>query len=308
MDVKSEVSEFLRTRRAKVTPEQVALPRAGQRRVAGLRRGEVAALAGISVEYYAKLERGQIAGASEAVLDAIADALLLDAAERVHLKDLARAAGSRTNISSNASSTSATHTVRPALRQIIDSVADAVVFVRDDAQKIVAINDLGRQFYSMLYANPVRAGELPNLARFQFLDPGSRVFYPHWETMARMCVASMRMTATQTQDTEAFQKLVGELSTQSSEFRRLWAAHDVRIHGQGVKSFNHPEVGYMDLAYEELAITADPGLTLYIYSAETGSAAHDKLRLLGTLAAQVSASAQELDGKARTHEAGSSSL
>ncbi|MGO1715276.1 MAG: helix-turn-helix domain-containing protein [Ancrocorticia populi] len=144
MDVKSEVSEFLRTRRAKVTPEQVGLPRAGQRRVAGLRRGEVAALAGISVEYYAKLERGQIAGASEAVLDAIADALVLDAAERVHLKDLARAAGSRTNISSNASSRSASHTVRPALRQIIDSVADAVVFVRDDAQNIVAINDLGR--------------------------------------------------------------------------------------------------------------------------------------------------------------------
>lgn len=317
MDMKSEVSEFLTTRRAKVAPEQVGLPRAGQRRVPGLRRGEVAALAGISMEYYAKLERGQIAGASEVVLDAIADALLLNTAERTHLKELARAAGnqltgkrgaspSATSRSPTSTAATATHTVRPALRQLVDSVIDAVVFVRDDVQNIVAINDLGKQFYSMLYANPVRAGEFPNLARFQFLDPGSRVFYPHWETMARMCVASMRMTATRTQDTETFQKLVGELSTLSGEFRRLWAAHDVRIHGHGVKSFNHPEVGYMDLAYEELPITADPGLTLYIYSAPPESAAHDKLQLLGTLAAQSSTRSQETTGKVCTHEAGSS--
>jgi hypothetical protein len=238
------------------------------------------------------------------VLDGVADALLLDAAERTHLKDLAGAARGSTAPAGSRQQESAPEvagTVRPGLRRFVDSVSDAVVFVRDDLQNIVAINDLGRQFYSLLYVNPAlsadpaghaRTDHLPNLARFQFLDPGSRVFYPQWQVMARMCVASMRMTATRTPDAGAFRMLVGELSTGSAEFRRLWAAHDVRIHGHGVKSFHHPEVGPLDLAYEEFAITGDPGLSLYVYSAEPGSASEDRLRLLMALTADRSGNVQ----------------
>jgi transcriptional regulator with XRE-family HTH domain len=151
MDMRAEVREFLTTRRAKVAPELVGLAGGGSRRVPGLRRGEVAELAGISVEYYAKLERGQIAGASDSVLDGVADALLLDAAERTHLKDLAGAARGSTAPAGSRQQESAPEvagTVRPGLRRFVDSVSDAVVFVRDDLQNIVAINDLGRQFYS----------------------------------------------------------------------------------------------------------------------------------------------------------------
>lgn len=283
MDKRGEVREFLTSRRAKVTPEQAGIPGGSNRRVPGLRRTEVAILAGVSVEYYAKLERGQIAGASASVLDAIARALQLDDTERTHLFDLARAADGvpasgrprRRSTRQNAS--------RPSLHWALDAITDAVAFVRNPRQDLLATNALGRRFYSPVIGG---GGRTPNLARFQFLDPASRDFYPDWDLFAEMCVAIMRAEAGRDPHDRALQDLVGELSTCSETFRTLWAAHDVRTHGTGTKRFNHPEVGELVLAYEELAVTAEPGLILMIYTAEPGSPSAERLRLLASLAAE----------------------
>ncbi|QFY10051.1 helix-turn-helix domain-containing protein [Nonomuraea phyllanthi] len=284
MDKRGEVREFLTSRRAKVTPEQAGIPGGSNRRVPGLRRTEVAILAGVSVEYYAKLERGRIAGASASVLDAIARALQLDDTERTHLFDLARAADGvpasgrprRRSTRQNAS--------RPSLHWALDAITDAVAFVRDPRQDLLATNALGRRFYSPVIGGG--GGRTPNLARFQFLDPASRDFYPDWDLFAEMCVAIMRAEAGRDPHDRALQDLVGELSTCSETFRTLWAAHDVRTHGTGTKRFIHPEVGELVLAYEELAVTAEPGLILMIYTAEPGSPSAERLRLLASLAAE----------------------
>jgi transcriptional regulator with XRE-family HTH domain len=282
MDNKAEVREFLMSRRAKVTPEQAGLPAGANRRVAGLRRTEVAVLADVSVEYYAKLERGAIGGASSSVLDAIARALLLDDTERTHLFDLARVADGiplsgrpRRRSTKNAVS-------RPSLHWVLSTITDGVAFVRDQHQDLLATNELGRAFYAPLIG---AGGRTPNLARFQFLDPASRDFYPDWELFAEMCVAIMRTEAGRDPHDKGLQDLVGELSTRSDVFRHLWGAHDVRTHGSGTKRFNHPVVGELTLAYEELIITADPGCVLMIYTAEPGSPSGERLKLLASWAA-----------------------
>ncbi|HEY3514371.1 helix-turn-helix transcriptional regulator [Kribbella sp. NPDC051137] len=285
MDNKAEVREFLTSRRAKLTPSDVGLPVVGQRRVPGLRRSEVAMLAGVSIEYYAKLERGAIGGASSAVLEAIAQALRLDDTERAHLLDLARAAdGIPTSGRPRRRATAAQTSSRTSLHWALEAITDGVAFVRNPAQDLLATNALGRVFYSPVIGE---GGRTPNLARFQFLDPASRDFYPDWDLFAHMCVAIMRAEAGRDPHDRALQDLVGELSTQSETFRRLWGSHDVRTHGTGTKRFHHPEVGDLTLAYEELAVTADPGLILMLYTAEPGSPSAEKLRLLASLAAEV---------------------
>jgi transcriptional regulator with XRE-family HTH domain len=289
MDNRVEVREFLMSRRAKVTPERVGLAAGPNRRVAGLRRTEVATLAGVSVEYYSKLERGAIAGASSSVLDAISRALQLDDTERTHLFDLARASDG-IPLSGRARRRSATKNpvTRPSLQWALSSITDGIAFVRDQHQDLLAINELGRAFYSPLIGD---GGRTPNLARFQFLDPASREFYPEWDRFAQMCVAIMRAEAGRDPNDKGLQDLVGELSTRSETFRQLWGAHDVRTHGSGTKRFSHPVVGDLTLAYEELAITADPGCVLMIYTAEPGSPSADRLRLLASWAASSSAQA-----------------
>ncbi len=279
MDNRSEVREFLMTRRARVAPESVGIPAGGNRRVAGLRRSEAAALAGVSVEYYAKLERGAIAGASAAVLDALASALQLDDAERAHLLDLARAADGIPSSGRSRRRSAKPGVARPSLQWALSSITDAIAFVRDPHQNLVATNDLARAFYSPVIGD---GGRTPNLARFQFLDPAARDFYPDWDLFAEMCVAIMRAEAGRDPHDKGLQDLVGELSTRSETFRRLWAAHDVRIHGAGTKRFRHPLVGELTLAYEELAITAEPGNVLLIYSAEPGSPSAERLALLAS--------------------------
>ncbi|MBC6495732.1 helix-turn-helix transcriptional regulator [Microbacterium sp. 4-7] len=279
MDNRSEVREFLMTRRARVAPESVGIPAGGNRRVAGLRRSEAAALAGVSVEYYAKLERGAIAGASAAVLDALASALRLDDAERAHLLDLARAADGIPSSGRSRRRTAKPGAARPSLQWALSSITDAIAFVRDPHQNLVATNDLARAFYSPVIGD---GGRTPNLARFQFLDPAAHDFYPDWDLFAEMCVAIMRAEAGRDPHDKGLQDLVGELSTRSETFRRLWAAHDVRIHGAGTKRFRHPLVGELTLAYEELAITAEPGNVLLIYSAEPGSPSAERLALLAS--------------------------
>lgn len=267
------------SRRARVSPESAGLSAGGNRRVDGLRRSEVAAIAGVSVEYYAKLERGAIAGASASVLDALSRALQLDDAERSHLFDLARAADGIPTSGRSRGRAVKTAAPRPSLHWALDAITDAVAFVRDPQQNLLAVNDLGRAFYSPVIGE---GGRMPNLARFQFLDPVAHEFYPDWEVMAGMCVGVMRAEAGRDPHNKAMQDLVGELSTHSETFRQLWAAHDVRTHGTGTKRFRHPLVGELILAYEELALTAEPGNVMLIYTAEPGSPSAERLRLLAS--------------------------
>src|SRR5215210_4191337 len=287
-DVRREVREFLTTRRARITPDRAGLATTGSRRVPGLRRSEVATLAGLSVEYYARLERGQIAGASSSVLEALVRALQLDDTERAHLYDLARAADGIPTSGRPRRRTPAKAASRLSLQWALEAITDGVAFVRDPRQDLLATNALGRAFYAPVIG---AGGRTPNLARFQFLDPASREFYPDWDVFAGMCVANMRAEAGRDPHDRDLQDLVGELSTRSEVFRRLWGAHDVRTHGTGTKRFHHPEVGELVLAYEELAITAEPGLVLLVYTAEPGSASADRLRLLSALAAEQTAAA-----------------
>ncbi|WP_429458829.1 helix-turn-helix domain-containing protein [Microbacterium sp. ZKA21] len=282
MDNRAEVREFLTSRRAKVTPDQAGIVGGANRRVPGLRRTEVAMLAGVSVEYYAKLERGALAGASSSVLDALSRALLLDDTERAHLFDLARAADGIPTSGRARRRTASSAAPRISLQWALEALTGAVAFVRDQHQDLIATNALGRAFFSPLIGE---GGRTPNLARFQFLDPASKDFYPDWDLFAEMCVAIMRAEAGRDPHDKALQDLVGELSTQSDVFRRLWAAHDVRQHGAGTKRYRHPIVGDVTLAYEELAITAEPGQVLMVYTAEPGSPSAERLGLLASWAA-----------------------
>jgi transcriptional regulator with XRE-family HTH domain len=281
VDNHQEVSEFLTTRRARLTPDQVGLPAIGVRRVPGLRRSEVATIAGLSVEYYARLERGQIAGASTGVLDALARALQLDETERAHLFDLARAADGIPTSGRPRRRTAGKAASRLSLQWALDAIKDGVAFVRDPRQNLLATNTLGRAFYSPVIGD---GGRMPNLARFQFLDPASRDFYPDWNLFAQMCVGIMRAEAGRDPHDRELQDLVGELSTRSEVFRRLWADHNVRTHGSGTKRFHHPVVGELTLVYEELAVTAEPGLVLLVYTAEPGSPSAERLQLLASWA------------------------
>lgn len=300
MDNRAEVREFLMTRRARLTPDAAGLTAGSNRRVAGLRRSEVAALAGVSVEYYAKLERGAVAGASASVLDAVARALQLDDTERAHLFDLARAADGIPTSGRPRRRASRPTSTRHSLHWALSSITDAVAFVRDQRQNLLAVNDLGRAFYSPVIGD---GGRTPNLARFQFLDPAAHDFYPDWDRFAEMCVAIMRAEAGRDPHDKGLQDLVGELSLRSDTFRALWAAHDVRTHGAGTKRFRHPIVGDLVLAYEEFAVTAEPGNVMLIYSAEPGSASADRLRLLASWGADHVATPTEAHSAAPTVDA-----
>lgn len=271
------------TRRARVTPDAAGITAGGNRRVAGLRRSEVATLAGVSVEYYSKLERGAIAGASASVLDAVARALQLDETETAHLLDLARTADGIPTSGRSRRRSSRSAAPRPSLQWALASITEGIAVIRDPRQNLLAANDLGRAFYSPVIGD---GGRTPNLARFQFLDPAAREFYPDWEKFAEMCVAIMRAEAGRDPHDKALQDLVGELSTRSEHFRKLWAAHNVRTHGAGTKRFQHPIVGELTLAYEELALTAEPGNVMLIYTAEPGSPSAERLRLLASWGAQ----------------------
>lgn len=282
MDNRAEVREFLMSRRAKLSPQQAGLPAGPGRRVSGLRRSEVAMLADVSVEYYSKLERGAISGVSAAVLEAVCQALQLDDAERAHLFDLARAADGIPASGRPRRRATRSLEARPSLHWALDAITEGIAVVRNTKSDVIAFNALGRAFYSPLIGE---GGRPPNFARFQFLDPASRDFYPDWDLFADMCVAVMRAEAGRDPHNRALQDLVGELSTQSETFRRLWGAHNVRTHGAGTKRFHHPVVGDVTLAYEEFAITAEPGHTLLVYTAEPGSPSAERLRVLASWAA-----------------------
>ncbi|WP_062464159.1 helix-turn-helix transcriptional regulator [Demequina soli] len=273
---KDDVRDFLTTRRAKVSPAMVGLPAGGARRVPGLRRGEVAVLAGVSVEYYTKLERGDLRGVSDEVLDAIARALRMDDAERAHLSDLARAANAGVRARRRPARAAG---LRPALQQLLDAMTDAVAVVGNSRGDIVATNALGRAMYAPLYATQT---EPVNYGRFIFLDPAARAFYPDWEDIADMTAANLRTAAGRDPFDRSLSDLVGELSTRAEEFRTRWARHDVRLHHLGLKRLVHPVVGLVELDYTRLELPADPGLDLTTYTAAPGTDSADRLRLLAS--------------------------
>jgi transcriptional regulator with XRE-family HTH domain len=282
VDNRSEVREFLTSRRAKVTPPQAGLPETLHRRVPGLRRSEVAALAGMSVEYYAKLERGSLGGVSAGVLDAIAHALQLDEAERAHLFHLAHAADGTSAAMRPRRRVPKQWTVRPSLQWTLDSITTAPAIVGNNRSDLLATNHLGRALYTDVYND---ANSPANFARFTFLDAAAHRFYPDWDSAAEITVANLRTAAGQDPHDKALQDLVGELSTRSDDFRRRWAAHNVRTHGTGTKHFHHHIVGDLTLAYESLDLRAEPGLTMTIYAAEPDSPTAHSLALLASWAA-----------------------
>ncbi|MFE7113366.1 helix-turn-helix transcriptional regulator [Streptomyces sp. NPDC057575] len=282
MDNQREVREFLTSRRAKITPERAGLPTGSRRRVPGLRRSEVATLVDVSVEYYAKLERGNLAGVSPAVLEAVARALLLDNAERAHLLHLAQAAdGSDALTRPRRRRTKDRWKPHRSLQWTLDAITAGPAFVRNGRMDLLAANQLARAFYADVYA---LSDNQENLARFTFLDPASHRFYPDWHQAADITVAILRTEAGRNPHDKDLHDLVGELPTRSDDFRTRWGAHDVRHHGTGTKRFHHAAVGELTLAYEGLEMAAEPGLTLTIYTAEPASASEEGLHLLASWA------------------------
>jgi len=234
MDTRNEIREFLTSRRAKITPEQAGLRTyGGNRRVPGLRREEVALLAGVSVDYYTRLERGNASGVSESVLEALVRALQLDEPERAHLFDLARAAGSTPRRRRRP----APQRVRPSVQRVLDAMTAAPAFVRNGRMDILAANRLGHAFYSQHFDSPHQPA---NSARFIFLDPRAVDFYVDWEQVATDAVAILRSEAGRDPYDRGLSDLVGELSTRSETFRTRWAAHNVRFHDTGVSASTTP--------------------------------------------------------------------
>ncbi|GIF26219.1 transcriptional regulator with XRE-family HTH domain [Actinoplanes tereljensis] len=282
MDNRAEVKAFLTSRRARITPEQAGLVSFSRnRRVPGLRRSEVADLAGVSVEYYAQLERGNLAGVSGSVLDALARALQLDEAEQAHLADLARAAGP----AGRGRRKPAAGQIRPSVARLLELMTAIPALVNNGRGDVLAANPLARALYAPMFDDPARPA---NHARFAFLNPLARDFWVDWERIAADTVSMMRTEAGRDPYDRDLTDLVGELCTRSEDFRTRWAAHDVRLHRTGVKQFRHPVVGEITLSYEAMPLTADPGLTLIALSAPAGSADDDALRLLASWAAPVS--------------------
>jgi hypothetical protein len=285
MDNRAEIRDFLTTRRAKITPGQAGLPAyGGNRRVAGLRREEVAMLAGLSVDYYIRLERGNLSGVSDSVLESLARTLQLDEAEQAHLMDLARAANATS--ASRAARRPARQRVRPGVQRILDAMVTVPAYVRNGRMDVLAANRLGRAVFAPLFTSPAQP---VNIARFVYLDPAAPRFFPDWDRIADDAVAILRSEAGQHPYDRALSDLIGEMSTRSEVFRTRWAAHNVRFHRTGVKRLYHPVVGEVMLAFESMDLPADAGLRLNLYSAEPGSAAEDALNLIASWSATAEA-------------------
>jgi transcriptional regulator with XRE-family HTH domain len=262
MDNQAEVRDFLTTRRERLTPEQAGVPfYGGKRRVKGLRREEVAMLAGMSTDYYTRLERGNLTGASEAVLDSLARALQLDQAERAHLFDLAGTANSSFRATSRARRAPNRTGVRQGVQRILDTI-NAPAYVRNGRTDIVAANRLGRA----LFADAFGTGQTFNLARYLFLDPGARDFFVEWDTVAVSCVAALRSEAGRNPYDRGLTDLIGQLSTRSDEFRTLWATHNVKLHYTATKTMHHAIAGDLELTGEALQLPGEPDLTIITYT------------------------------------------
>lgn len=283
-DNASDIRDFLASRRARITPEQAGLPTSGRRRVPGLRREEVAVLAGVSTEWYTRLEKGHINGVSEDVLDAVARALHLDDDERTYLFDLARAA----QPAGRAPRRRKAVDIPPRVQWLLDSMTLSAAFVTNGRLDIVAANTLARAVLSPVFDSDTGDDRgRPNFARYYFLDPAAKDFVADWDQAVTITAALLRAEAGRYPNDKALRELIGELSTLSTEFRTLWAAHDVRIHHGGVKTFNHPDAGPLELTYQplDLPLSTQEAHSLTIYTAEPGSPDEDRLKVLSSLAA-----------------------
>jgi transcriptional regulator with XRE-family HTH domain len=261
VDARSEIGEFLSSRRAKVTPEQAGLRTYGARRVPGLRREEVAVLAGVSVPYYSRLERGDLGGVSDGVLDAISRALRLDDAERLHLFDLARP-GAATRVATSSG------LIRPTVQRTLDAFTGGMALVRNRRMDYLAANALGRAVYEEIFDSQTHP---PNHVRYVFLDDRARAFFDDWPAVARDTARILRSEAGRDPHDPGPAELIEELSETSAEFRDVWSQHNVRLPAAGRHNFHHARVGDLDLVFEAAALRADPGLTLLLATAEPGS-------------------------------------
>lgn len=279
LDLRTEIREFLSSRRARIAPEMAGLPAyGGRRRVKGLRREEVALLAGVSVEYYVRIERGGLAGTSESVLDALATALQLSQAERDHLFHLAR----ESRAPGGQQHRKAPATVRPALQEMLDAITGAPALIRNARHDVLAMNHLGRALYSPVLADPRRPA---NTARFVYLHPSeAESFFVDYDQAARNAAAMLRMEVGRNPHDEELIALVGELAACSELFRQQWASQNVGLHGHGTKFVNHPVVGLLELNFESMDLPTDPGLQLNVYTAPTGGRAAETLALLASWA------------------------
>ncbi len=289
---RQEVRDFLASRRAKIEPRDVGLPGGTRRRVPGLRREEVAMLAGVSTEWYTRLEKGHISEVSDDVLDAVARVLRLNEEERVYLFDLARAARTRPR--------AAVRRREPALEAqvqwLVDSVTMSAAFVRNGRLDVVATNSLARALHAPMFASPTTGASQDgraNFARFHFLDPVARDFFVDWDAGAATTVALLRAEAGREPHDRALRELVGELSTQSTEFGALWAAHDIQLRHHGAKRLRHPVVGPLELTYQGLQLPTLPRAVheLSVYTAAPGSPAEEQLKLLASWSAPTAADA-----------------
>jgi transcriptional regulator with XRE-family HTH domain len=276
---KDDIREFLVSRRANVTPAQAGIRDfGGERRVPGLRREEVAELAGVSLDYYTRLERGNIRGASESVLNAIARALQLNDVERAHLFDLARAP-TPTSADQGDSRSHAKPAVRTSVQRVLDNLTVPAVVVNSQ-QDLVAANLMGRALHA-----PHFEADQPNLARFIFLDSRARDFYVDWPLARSLTAAMLRYQAGRDPLNSELTALVGELSMRSPQFREDWADQDVHEHRTGTKVYRHPVVGEVEVTYDVFAMPGEPGLSITTYTAEDGSDTADRFALLSTWAA-----------------------
>jgi transcriptional regulator with XRE-family HTH domain len=283
VDNRSQVRDFLTSRRARLTPKDAGLPTLGAaRRVKGLRREEVATLAGVSVEYYNRMERGGLGGVSESVLEAVAAALQLDDAERTHLFDLARTA----NVGQRMRKTTPRARVRPAIQLLLDGMTDLPAYVRNGWFDILAVNRLGAALLPHLVPS---GSSTPNMARYLFLDHRAQEFYAEWEAVARDTAAALQIEAGRDPYNRRLTDLVGELSTRSEPFRTWWATHNVRLHNSATKQIRHPVVGDIEVTGEALSVPADPGLTIIAYTVEPASPSSEALRVLASWAATEAA-------------------
>lgn len=287
-DLRTEIRDFLSSRRARISPEEAGLPAyGGNRRVKGLRREEVAMLAGVSVDYYIRMERGSLAGASDSVLDSLASALKLDDAERDHLFALAH----QSPVTQARRKRPTTTTVRPVLQQVLDAVGEAPAWIRNGRHDILAMNPLARALYSPVLEKTRRPA---NTARFVYLFPKeAEQFFVDYEQITRDSAAMLRLEAGKNPHDKALIELVGELSTQSELFRQHWASQDVRFHRSGRKRLRHPIVGQLDLDFESMELPSEPGLQLNIYTAAAGTPTADAIKMLASWAASESAPADE---------------
>jgi transcriptional regulator with XRE-family HTH domain len=283
-DLRADIRGFLSSRRARIAPEQADLPAyGGNRRVKGLRREEVALLAGVSVDYYVRMERGGLGSASDGVLEALASALQLDEAERDHLFHLARQSRGLSGPRRRRPGI----TVRSSLQQVLDAISDAPAWICNGRYDVISMNQLARELFSPVLADSRRPA---NTARFIYLDPdAAQEFFVDYDQIAGDVAAKLRMEAGRHPHDEELITLVGELATRSELFRKRWASQDVRLHRSGRKRLRHPIVGQLDLDVESLELPAEPGLHFTVYTAPAGTPTADGLALLASWAADRSA-------------------